>query len=331
MVRSQRHRAFTLIELLVVIAIIAVLVAILLPAVQQAREAGRRATCQNNLKQLLVAVHEYHEAHGIFPPGSLRRTSGTGGYTNNGDTFANDSGMNWVCHVLPYMDQANVYNKFDMNQALNHPNNHERIRANIPSIVCPSDPFSRIRLSRYPNPASAMVTPEWGRLCYGASLGRENNSLTPWTGRPANRRGCFGFNTSAAIADIQDGTSNTVAIWEIRSGPTTGDPRGTWALGRFGCSLVGGCDFVGDCFGINDKNLNGEDVHHADQGVGNSVGMPAHAGGDGQATARSAHVGGAHAGMADGAVIFMNENVDVTILRGCTSVWGNEIVNPNSF
>src|SRR6218665_2548422 len=96
----RRRSGFTLIELLVVIAIIAVLVAILLPAVQQAREAARRSQCQNNLKQIGIALHSYHETYGMFPPGNV--ASSVGGW-----------GPSWYMFILPYIDAANTFNQLN--------------------------------------------------------------------------------------------------------------------------------------------------------------------------------------------------------------------------
>lgn len=102
-----RRTGFTLIELLVVIAIIAVLIALLLPAVQQAREAARRTQCRNNLKQLGLALHNYHDQHNVFPTGSA------GSYTTGGTV---DRRSSWALSLLPFVDQANFYNKFNLNQ-----------------------------------------------------------------------------------------------------------------------------------------------------------------------------------------------------------------------
>lgn len=99
--RSAMRRGFTLIELLVVIAIIAVLIALLLPAVQQAREAARRTQCKNNLKQIGLALHNYHDAHDCFPPGQIRGWNGS---------FDSGNGFAWGALILPFMDQANLYN-----------------------------------------------------------------------------------------------------------------------------------------------------------------------------------------------------------------------------
>src|SRR5437763_1945053 len=107
--RSKRHRGFTLIELLVVIAIIAVLIALLLPAVQAAREAARRAQCVNNLKQIGIALHNYHDQNGSFPLGGVNLGTASSGW--NGQVNA----LSWRALILPQLEQGNVYNALNTN------------------------------------------------------------------------------------------------------------------------------------------------------------------------------------------------------------------------
>src|SRR6218665_2369529 len=135
MVRTYR-RAFTLIELLVVIAIIAVLVAILLPAIQQAREAARRSQCSNNLKQLGIAMHGYHEIFSWLPMG------GTTGRSPS-ITDQNQSGYVWLRFIMPQIDQAAAYNAWDQNVQYAVGNNVNIIRSLIPGLICPSDTATR--------------------------------------------------------------------------------------------------------------------------------------------------------------------------------------------
>ena len=138
----MRRRGFTLIELLVVIAIIAVLIALLLPAVQQARESARRTQCKNNLKQLGLALHNYHDTHNFFPPGNV--ASQVGGW-----------GPSWWIFILPYIDQAPVYSSltFDGSQpgwsccgdASGVANGAVMRRAKINAAICPSSPLEAMR------------------------------------------------------------------------------------------------------------------------------------------------------------------------------------------
>ena len=129
-------RAFTLIELLVVIAIIAVLIALLLPAVQQAREAARRSQCRNNLKQLGIAMHNYHETHKKLPNGMA--SSDFKGVTGNG------RGWGWSALILPFVDQQNIYNQINFSRAPNDntgaPNsNLAACQKSFPLMRCPTD------------------------------------------------------------------------------------------------------------------------------------------------------------------------------------------------
>lgn len=332
----KKRQAFTLIELLVVIAIIAILIALLLPAVQQAREAARRSQCKNNMKQLGLAIHNYHDIFGQLPPGAIWRDTNGGALnpqtqpSGNGDTMFTslNYSTNWLMSILPQIDQAPLFNQYNPTLPLIRTggvvadsNNHV-VNAVIPAFLCPSDPFNSNKLVR-----SEMDNIEMGRNNYGGVLGRERgggNASTAWSNQPGDRRGAFGHGRSAQFRDFVDGTSNTVAIWELRVGPVPTDPRGTWALGRNGVSLIGGCDQVGDCNGINDGDNGAADV----QGCSSqpALGLGCWGGGDGQGAPASQHVGGCHATMGDGAVRFINENIDFTIHRNLNSVSGGEVL-----
>ncbi len=329
-----RH-AFTLIELLVVIAIIAVLIALLLPAVQQAREAARRSTCKNNMKQLGLALHNYHEAQGMLPPGAIwfANNSATANGNQNlpadGDTLftqQNYSG-NWVMMLLPYIEQGQLYNLYNpalpliVSAGTPTTSNNQVVLAKISAMLCPSDAFNDDLFLRWP---TGTPTIKMGRGNYGGALGREDNSGNAWINRAKNRVGAFGWGRSAILRDFNDGTSNTVMVWELRTGPSPGDVRGVWSVGRVGASLIEGCDNFGDCNVINDGKNGAADVHGCDSQP--NLGLGCWNGGDGQGDPASMHVGGAHAGLGDGSVRFISQLVDFNIHRALNSVAGSEVI-----
>jgi prepilin-type N-terminal cleavage/methylation domain-containing protein/prepilin-type processing-associated H-X9-DG protein len=223
MVRSNRWRklAFTLVELLVVIAIIGILIALLLPAVQAAREAARRSQCSNHLKQLGLALHNYSDVQKRFPPGST-----------------NTPGYIWVAGIqrkgsvlvklLPYLEQAGLYGRLDFSGDV------EAQLASlgygpqeIPTIRCPSDGYKHPNngQSNYATCIGAQAMPDQGGTCGNAYPG--NPFLNGPVGHGSTDRGdetsgCFSrYTYGASFADITDGTSNTIAMGEIR--PNCGD------------------------------------------------------------------------------------------------------------
>jgi prepilin-type N-terminal cleavage/methylation domain-containing protein/prepilin-type processing-associated H-X9-DG protein len=215
--RQRRIRGFTLIELLVVIAIIAILIALLLPAVQQAREAARRTQCRNNLKQLGLALHNYHDTHGIFPGNGVASTAIPGG--NYRAAWMSFSGL---AMLLPYVEQSNIYNQLDFNlrwnRNLNGNRNDTLTRTKMPAFVCPSDPAANTTYTRRLAPTS---------YCFSTGPGSH------WS----LRRNPVGFATlynGSRIRDITDGTSNTIAMSEAQIGQNLGrylpntKPRVMW-------------------------------------------------------------------------------------------------------
>jgi prepilin-type N-terminal cleavage/methylation domain-containing protein/prepilin-type processing-associated H-X9-DG protein len=215
--RSPRARGFTLIELLVVIAIIAVLIALLLPAVQAAREAARRAQCTNNLKQLGLAMHNYHSSTGVFPPGGINTSNLTGAITGGWGS--------WSAHamMLPYIEQQAIYNSINFNISCEGPSSsggEASIRSTasgnvISAFQCPSSPLFA-------------GTDNWGRRAAGnnyfVSVGSTLNQYAPngpsgILAGSASPNGPFQVDGPCfSTRDILDGTSNTIAIGEWRSG-----------------------------------------------------------------------------------------------------------------
>jgi prepilin-type N-terminal cleavage/methylation domain-containing protein len=223
-------RGFTLIELLVVIAIIAVLIALLLPAVQQAREAARRSQCKNNLKQIGLALHNYHETFSVFPYG--------------GEISKNQTGL---VMLLPYLDQAPLYNTLNFNAAMGKWYNQTttgptpataavnlaaaRVRMNV--FLCPSDNGNPTLSddATYYGCSTSSATPSY-KSSYGLSTYtaftrlKTDPQYSPWTTQAQTVRALFGWDSKSQIRDVVDGTSNTVAasettleIYNGRTGP----------------------------------------------------------------------------------------------------------------
>jgi prepilin-type N-terminal cleavage/methylation domain-containing protein len=334
--RRFRRNGFTLIELLVVIAIIAVLIALLLPAVQQAREAARRTQCKNQMKQVGLALHNYHDTINKFPA-AIWWLAGSGpgsgafvgtSYPQNG--FLANMGPSWIMAILPYLDQGPLYAQMNFNVAVTNPLNAPFVAKTIPSLMCPSDGYASNS-----NPCTDMGT-AMARGNYAASGAAGGPSTTPMQSQygPADR-GLIGSNSSSALRDVTDGTSNSTAAWEIRAGVNAGDPRGVWASGRIGGGYIANCwaaaslgSISGDCYGINEGNHpDGDDIWSVAASVEHpEIGMGGWGTGDGQSGPKSLHVGGVHALMADGAVRFVSQNIDSYTLRNLIAIGdGNPI------
>ncbi|MFG0335767.1 MAG: DUF1559 domain-containing protein [Maioricimonas sp. JB049] len=279
---------FTLIELLVVIAIIAILIALLLPAVQQAREAARRSTCKNNLKQFGLAMHNYHDTHGVFPIGFVGRP-GSGwqcSQMSNGDPPPDNdyNSWGWGTYILPFIDQAPLYNalqpdgcRMPNSDALF--NGEMLLRQTLPVYTCPSDV----------GPATNPFFHNYSKSNYVVN---EQFSNT---------------NTSVRMRDVLDGTSNTLLIAERRLRP---DPAGQ----RFGGAMIWGRANTSDASNKLRVNfpINTPTATTSNSGFSGDSGCTRHG-------ASSTHVGGAHFLMADGAVRFISENIAHNPAAGSTS------------
>jgi prepilin-type processing-associated H-X9-DG protein/prepilin-type N-terminal cleavage/methylation domain-containing protein len=194
----MRRPALTLIELLVVIAIIAVLIGLLLPAVQKAREAANRLSCANNLKQLAVAAHHYHDAYQAFPPGFFRAPG----------PWLQVKVLTWYVALLPYIEQENLHRRWDYERYGNNLGAYPNATASqvIAVAVCPSDTLPRPPVDM--NDMTAMPR-HWGLVSYGGNAGvRATGGQT--------KDGIFYEGSKVRIADVTDGTSNTLLFGERR-------------------------------------------------------------------------------------------------------------------
>ena len=216
----RQSRGFTLIELLVVIAIIAILISLLLPAVQQAREAARRTQCQNNLKQIILALHNYESTHRLLPPGYFYRPDlGLPPIDPMNNSFVNGMGFGWGVSILPELEQTNLFRLFDTRSALYDPVNRQPREQILPMYLCPSDAYSE----------NAVVTPNevdlpdevYAASSYAANWGPATPTLNMDL-TPDEAQGVFYRNSSTKFRDITDGLTNTIAIGERTNGPYAG-------------------------------------------------------------------------------------------------------------
>ncbi len=295
--RSVRRRGFTLIELLVVVAIIAALLALLLPAVQQAREAARRSQCRNNLKQLGLALHNYHDAHGVLPMG-----------------FHWPLGTGWSYHLLPALDQAALYSSMTVGtpttlttSVWRNGSPEAALGIWLPIFRCPSSTspsavanvngIDRRVPCDYLACASGVRTTDAGTGVNGIGV--------------ANLDGTFFRISSVRLSDVQDGTSNTVGIGETFYESPELDH---WSIGS-------------DDLGRN----NTPDSADASEFLG-SLGVSLNLYDDGSGTDaleisfKSRHAGGCQFLLLDGSVRFLSENIARSTRQALGTRGGNDFV-----
>ena len=290
------RRGFTLIELLVVIAIIAVLIALLLPAVQQAREAARRSQCINNLKQLGLALHTYHDSMNVFPPGWI-------GVQGGNSDMEGPSGFAWGSHILPYIDQAPLYNRLNFNVSCTDASNAIARQTVLASFRCPTDPSPNIwSLGEEGNPSNILATlPSANYVGSFGTLGFEDICASPpFPGAQCVSNGMFFHNSSTRMRDAVDGTSNTVFLGEHRSN----------AALRWNSTWVGvipaGEEAIARILAVSDHTPNHPSLHIDDFS--------------------SWHTGGVHFLFGDGRVRFITQNIDTNVFKAIATRSGGEVV-----
>ena len=319
----SRRLGFTLIELLVVIAIIAILIALLLPAVQQAREAARRTQCKNNLKQMGLALHNYHDVYRVFPPGGTYRAGAT-----------NPAGWSLQARVLPFIEQANLTGLIDFSYGYGLQPQVTQTRVSV--FLCPSEVRDEVYVDGALN---------YWPCNYAANYG----SWMVWN--PATNQfgsGAFGPNARTSMRDFTDGTSNTLAMSEVKasqyylrdSGPSTvvNPPIDPSAIAALGGTLkssghnewVDGrsnqtaftTTFTPNTKVPYDDGGTIRDVDWVNVREGNSATDTTYA----TMTSRSYHTGIVQSLLMDGSVRSISENLDLTVWRGLGTRGGGEII-----
>ncbi len=350
--RHAGRRGLSLIEMLVVIAIIGILIALLLPAVQAAREAVRRAQCANNLKQLGLALHNYHDVWRIFPPSSKWRSLGDIDTTNTPNLSEN-----WVVMVLPYIEGQNVSNLFDLSKYVSDPANANARGTVLDFMLCPSDVYNQVPFDG----TQFGVGANWARGNYGAngSLDQEDLAYSSWINPLC--RGIMGPDISIGIKQISDGTSRTILLGELRAGLIPIDSRGVWAMSGACPSALYKHGYQGDDNGPNCLSPKADDVANCEliesqiTGLAPQQDSPAEATmiqlgmpcsddhgisswPNWQQTARSMHAGGVNVCLADGSVRFLSDAINLGTSWNNLGVWDQlnlstdgAILDPNSY
>ena len=293
---SRSWRGFTLIELLVVIAIIAVLIALLLPAVQQAREAARRSQCKNNLKQIGLALHNYHDTFTLFPPGYI-----------DGGVHPRDGGWSWQAQILPQLELGNIFDSLNYNLPPHGPTaiagtNGNFTREPVAVFSCPSDP--KPETDRMHGSGAASFQEEYATSSYCGVIGafEPSHACANDGGPPRNRlTGLFTINKCRSMGDIVDGTSNVLVVGEVTWGTEDGASTNNFI---YGSVKMGG---EADCSNIS---ATGCSPYTGMRATREKINAPVN---NDWRNFHSRHTGGAQFLLGDGSVRFISENINNTV------------------
>ncbi|QJW94492.1 DUF1559 domain-containing protein [Frigoriglobus tundricola] len=337
----RARRAFTLIELLVVIAIIAILIGLLLPAVQKVREAAARMSCSNNLKQIGLGLMNYEGSYGKLPAASQVPWATQNQNANLDYTLP--FGPNWAVTLLPYIEQNNLFTQANVQSFPGvaytigqdpPPSNASMAWAvvrgtKVKPYLCPSDSNNQQPWNPTSNIGGNGLT-GWARGNYGVTAGYEDydhvSGGATYTTSKAGIPKSFGMvsspvmaaNYGAKILDITDGTSNTIMVAELRAGLTAVDPRGVWALGFPGGSIVNAGraaynptpnNLLGGTTDDGGDELQDGPSFCTPQGATVGMGCTSSQSVMTSAMSRSLHTSGVNCGNADGSVRFINNSI----------------------
>jgi prepilin-type N-terminal cleavage/methylation domain-containing protein/prepilin-type processing-associated H-X9-DG protein len=288
--RPRARRAFTLVELLVVIAIIGILIALLLPAVQAAREAARRMQCGNHLKQLALALHNYHATHNKIPPGWMADPAVDGLPTD----APHYSRYGWTVRLMPYLEQATAYAQLgvdnDMARDLEVPSLLALMQLPQPNWRCPSDVGPALNADRALQGTTRVVSVALGNYVGAYTSGGVANVNFPFNGT-------FDLNSKLSLKDFVDGSGNTIVIGERAYQANGVAPHAATVWGTRG-TAVANTNRVGNISFTGKGMINSIDESNSTLQNSSRMGLS------------SLHPGGVQVVLADGSVRFLNENID---------------------